>query len=159
MDKKQELWLKDPQIGIHRERKKKPELWLPDVITIGFDKQYFAENDLIKKIKKMSDTVNERTIWKKVFKENEHVYLVSRVELIANPTNKMAFNTFLTENVYNPQYTNKFVAFVNGKFEGVDEDRSKLVKEMYDKFGNVETYVGKVTLSQEIKIIDSPERY
>ncbi len=74
-----------------------------------------------------------------------------------NTINKKAFEDFVKINLNNSEYKNHFVAFVNGKFQGVGDKRNALIGKMYDKFGNVDMYVDKVTDEKEIVIIDTPE--
>lgn len=74
-----------------------------------------------------------------------------------NAINKNAFEDFIKTNLCNPQFKNKFVAFVNGEFQDVEDKQNILIKKMYNKFGNVDMYVGKITDKKEIALIDTPE--
>ena len=71
--------------------------------------------------------------------------------------NKNAFENFVNTNLHNPQFKDKFVAFVNGEFQDVGDKRNMLIEKTYDKFGNVDMYVGKVTDQKKIILIDTPE--
>ena len=73
-----------------------------------------------------------------------------------NTVNKKAFEDFVKINLNSSEYKNRFVAFVNGKFQGVGDKRNTLIGKMYDKFGNVDMYVDKVTDEKEIVLIDTP---
>lgn len=64
--------------------------------------------------------------------------------------NVIAFESFLKENIDNVQYHDKYVAFVNGNLQGVDDKRVNLIKLMYERFGNVKMIVEKVTEKQEV---------
>ncbi len=74
-----------------------------------------------------------------------------------NVENKNAFEDFLRAHLDDPAYKNKFIAFVNGKFQAVGDKRNALIDEMYDKFGNVDMYVDKVTDHKQVILIDTPE--
>ena len=80
-----------------------------------------------------------------------------RTYLYSKNTNKQKSEDFVKINLNNSEYKNHFVAFVNGKFQGVGDKRNALIGKMYDKFGNVDMYVDKVTDEKEIVIIDTPE--
>ena len=71
--------------------------------------------------------------------------------------NKGAFDDFVKRNLDNPRFRNKFVAFVDGRYQGVESKENVLIMQMYDRFGNVHMYVGKVTDQEEIVLIDTPE--
>ena len=74
-----------------------------------------------------------------------------------NVENKNAFERFLRSHLDNPEYKNKFAAFVNGKFQAIGDKRNALIDEMYDKFGNVDMYVDRVTDHKQVILIDTPE--
>ena len=74
-----------------------------------------------------------------------------------NIENKNSFNDFVNTNLNNPQFKNKFVAFVDGKFQDSGDKRNALIDKMYDKFGNVDMYVDKVTDQKKVILIDTPE--
>ena len=157
MNKSQKYWNADSEHQI-LIRKQESQSWLQDVVTIAFDKKYFDERNVLEKIKKIKDFSEERTIWKNELKEEEPVFFISKERDSILLDNETEFKKFVSDNIYNPSFTNKFIVFVNGKFSGVDENRTKLIQKIYDEHGNIEIYVGKVTLNQEIKIIDSPEK-
>lgn len=89
-----------------------------------------------------------------MFEPKSDNILTSKFGVLDNET---AFEQFKERNLNNPKYTGKYVAFVNGKLEGMDEIENRLVKKIYNKFGNVEMFVGKVVLESESHIIDTPE--
>ncbi len=74
-----------------------------------------------------------------------------------NIKNKNAFEDFVKTNLENPQFKNKFVAFVDGEFQNSGDKRNALIEKMYDKFGNVDMYVDKVTDQKKVVLIDTPE--
>ena len=74
-----------------------------------------------------------------------------------NIENKNAFEAFTKINLNNLQYKDKFVAFVNGEFQGISNKKNALIEKMYDKFGNVDMYVDKITDQREIILMDTPE--
>ncbi len=74
-----------------------------------------------------------------------------------NVKNKSAFDDFIKTNLENPKFKNKFVAFVNGEFQDIGDKRNALIEKMYDKFGNVDMYVDKVTDQKKVIVIDTPE--
>ena len=74
-----------------------------------------------------------------------------------NTRNEIAFNEFLKTHLNDPKYKNKFVAFVNGKLQDVGNKKNALIEKIYDKFGNVDMYVDRVTHQKEIILIDTPE--
>ena len=71
--------------------------------------------------------------------------------------NENVFNDFLKNHLDDPKYKNKFVVFVNGKLQDTGNVRSALAKKMYDQFGNVNMYVGKITDRIETVRISTPE--
>ncbi len=73
-----------------------------------------------------------------------------------NIQNKSAFENFAKNNFNNSQFKDKFVAFVNGEFQDAGYKKNALIKKMYDKFGNVDMYVHKIT-GQKMVLIDTPE--
>ena len=71
--------------------------------------------------------------------------------------NKIAFYDFKENNLENPRFKDKFVAFVNGKFQDVGDKENALIGKMYDKFGSVPMYVGKITDKKEFVFIATLE--
>ena len=74
-----------------------------------------------------------------------------------NTKNKNAFDDFIKTNLDNPKFKNKFVAFVNGKFQDIGDKRNALIEKMYNEFGNVDMYVDKVTDQRKVILIDTPK--
>ena len=72
-----------------------------------------------------------------------------------NMPNEIAFKSFVKDNLNNSEFKNRFVVFVHGEFQGVSDDKGELVKKMYDKFGNVVMYVGRVTDKKNIVLLDT----
>ena len=61
-----------------------------------------------------------------------------------NYDNRKAFEAFVVKHAKDPEFKDKYVAFVHGKYEGSDESMHSLICRMYDKFGNVAMYVDSV---------------
>lgn len=80
-----------------------------------------------------------------------------KIDIITTVDNETAFNQFRNANLHNPEYMEKYVAFVNGSYQGVNEKRSDLVKEIYKRFGNIKMFVEKVSNEEEELLFDSPE--
>ena len=74
-----------------------------------------------------------------------------------NSKNKRVFEDFVKTHLDNPEYAGKYAAFVDGHFQKCSIDKIDLVKEMYDKFGNIEMYVGKIASPKTTIVIDTPE--
>ncbi len=74
-----------------------------------------------------------------------------------NSGNKKAFEDFVEMHLDNPEYADKYAVFVDGCFQKHGINQIDLVKEMYDKFGNIEMYVGKISSSKTTIIMDTPE--
>jgi hypothetical protein len=56
-------------------------------------------------------------------------------------------------------YSNKFVAIINGKIADSDSDRSALVERVYSRFGYIPLYIGQVTTTQKrYRRLPSPRR-
>lgn len=77
---------------------------------------------------------------------------------ISNNENQQAYDLFVKDNHDNVTLQEKYVVFVNGKFEKIGNNYKELVKKMYEKHGNVEMYVGRVSGKKDIAIISSPRR-
>ena len=89
--------------------------------------------------------------------ELQHISASSKLTSNENIENKNAFTDFVQTNLDNPKFKNKFVAFVNGIFQDVGDKRNALIEKMYDKFGNVDMYVDKITAQKKVILIDTPE--
>jgi len=88
MNKFQKDWKEDSeQVTLVREKELQP--WLPDVVTITFDKKYFDETNVVEQIKKIKDFSEERTIWKNELKEEEPVFFISKEETSVSHSNEM----------------------------------------------------------------------
>ncbi len=74
-----------------------------------------------------------------------------------NSKNKRAFEDFIQTHLQNPEYVGKYVVFVDGHFQKHGIDKIALVKEMYDKFGNIEMYIAKISSPKTTIVIDTPE--
>lgn len=58
----------------------------------------------------------------------------------------------------NEQIRGKFIAVLDGRIVGIDENDRKLAKRVYDSHGYRPIYIGKVTETRRIVEIPSPER-
>jgi len=58
---------------------------------------------------------------------------------------KKVFGQLKAQFLKEGKYVDQYIAIVHEKLEGVGDDNAKLVREMYDKFGYIPLYVGKVT--------------
>ena len=68
-----------------------------------------------------------------------------------------AFQKFKDELIKDPGYNGKFMAVFQGAVIGCDEDKGKLVKSVYDRYGYVPVYVDKVTPGGRRVEVPSPE--
>jgi hypothetical protein len=64
--------------------------------------------------------------------------------------NEASYDNFVKNHLNDPEYKDRFVAFVNGKLQGVDDKESTLAKKVYDKCGHVDMYIGKVSTQKII---------
>ena len=62
-----------------------------------------------------------------------------------NMKNKEAFDVFRKANLNNPEFRGKFVAFIDCKFAGVDEERCPLLLRLDEKFGSVDMHLDQIT--------------
>ena len=113
-------------------------------------KFYFKE---INTISKWSSIMMERHVARKKLATD------SKGRLSYSTNNKDAFENFVKNNVHNPQFSGKYVVFVDGCLQGVSDTEIDLVKKIYKKFGNIEMYVGCVSQNMQIELIESPELY
>ena len=74
-----------------------------------------------------------------------------------NSKNKRAFEDFVKTHLQNPEYAGKYAVFIDGHFQKYGVDKITLVKEMYDKFGNIEMYIDKISSLKTTIVIDTPE--
>lgn len=130
--------------------------WFQDYIIIGLDKSCYNTDEIILKLQEPKLS-HELKVWKLKTQEQEDVLLFSKKRVSTILDNESSFKHFVQLNYDNPEYQNKFVAFVNGSFADVDESESKLVEKIYNNIGNVEMFVGKVTLEEQEDIVDTPE--
>jgi hypothetical protein len=100
----------------------------------------------------------------KLHKYTNQLYMLTQPQELTNipnvtttNPNKIAFEKFIQEHLHEEEYRNKYVAFVNGQFQKSGNIRNQLVKEMYDKFGNVPMFVEKVSVNRREILLDTPE--
>lgn len=67
------------------------------------------------------------------------------------------FLKMLSELVQDPKYKGKYVAIFQGSIVGCDEDKGKLAKAVYEKYGYVPIYIGMVTMGERRVEVPSPE--
>ncbi len=122
-----------------------------------FELQTYLDNVIIRKHTGILDLVID------LYRQNGGQHPLApdghiRAETNTPETNKTAFEKFLKENINNPKYRNKYVGFVNGNIEDyVSSSEGDLIRKIYNKYGNVEMYVGKISEIQDIWVIDMPE--
>ena len=73
-----------------------------------------------------------------------------------NTNDEDAFKTFKAEYINDPKFRDKFVAFVNGKFQDIGDDELELIEAMNDKFGDVEMFVGMISKHENIERLHTP---
>lgn len=146
-------WYPRPQLEIVR---KEPKQWFADFYTIALYKQDFDIKD-VEKVQQIT-CVDKNIYWKQIpIKSEKDVFFAFKSDSSTHNSNQTEFDRFLIVNFDNPKYKDRYVVFVNGVFQGVDDVENKLVKKIHEEFGNVEMYVGKITLESDIHIIDTPE--
>ena len=72
-----------------------------------------------------------------------------------NSKNKNAFDAFVKTHLQNPEYVDKYAVFVDGHFQKCGVDMIALAKEIYEKFGNVEMHIGKISSQKTIFVMDT----
>lgn len=124
------------------------------IIIISEGMAYFEKNEL---------RPTQRTaIYLNEFKSLlEHFQLRATKDKMVYPTlvrkdDKQIFKELKPQLMKQPKYVGKYVAIVKGKMEGVGENKNQLAKEMYQNFGNVEMFIGKVESESIAGIIKSP---
>lgn len=90
-------------------------------------------------------------IWKNVRMPTRNVYTSTK-----NMENRIAFNKFKAEHIDDPEFKGRFVAFVNGEFQGVGNKKETLVESMYDRFGNVPMYVSVISSRKRVVRLRTP---
>ena len=90
-------------------------------------------------------------IWKKAKVHTRSVYTSTK-----NMENKIAFNKFKAGHIDDPEFKDKFVAFVNGEFQSVGDRKETLVESMYDRFGNVPMYVSVISNCKRVVRLRTP---
>jgi len=126
------------------------------VIVVSERMAYFEKNEL--------RSPQRSVIYLNEFKSLlEHFQLRATKEKMVNPTlvkknDQQIFKELKPQLIVQPEFVGKYVAIIKGKMEGVGENKNQLAKEMYQKFGNVEMFVGNVSLKTHVGTIDTPER-
>ncbi|MBS7628334.1 hypothetical protein KEJ36_06010 [Candidatus Bathyarchaeota archaeon] len=59
--------------------------------------------------------------------------------------------------IQNPDYSGKYVAVFKGTIIGSDEDKGKLAKSVYERYGYIPIYIDKVALGERRIEVPSPE--
>lgn len=70
-----------------------------------------------------------------------------------NAVNINAFHRFVSEHKDDPEFKDKYVAIVNGRYQKTGASKASLVQDMYDRFGYVKMCVGKVTTKPRVLYI------
>lgn len=73
-----------------------------------------------------------------------------------NTKNEDAFKKFKTEHINDPEFKDRFVAFVKGEFQDVGDDELKLIEAMDEKFGDVEMFVDTISKDKKIERLRTP---
>jgi len=155
--KDKQQWKTPRKPIITQIRRKEPVNWLQDNIVLAFDKESHNAKDILRVIQQQPEFSKKISLWNIFEVEGEEVYKISHMKDPILVDNETAFKQFKKDNLQNPQYAEKYVAFVNGSYEGVDESESKLVEKIYEDFGNVEMFVGKISSAEQEEVIDTPE--
>jgi len=74
-----------------------------------------------------------------------------------NAENRKAFGDFVKAHLDDPELKDRFVAFVNGEFQGAGDAENALIEKIYGAFGNVDMYVGRVSNHRKTVLIDTYE--
>ncbi|MBS7648070.1 hypothetical protein KEJ17_00255 [Candidatus Bathyarchaeota archaeon] len=68
-----------------------------------------------------------------------------------------AFQRARDKLVQDPSYRGKYVAFFQGTLVGCDDDKGKLAKSIYEKYGYVPIYIDRVATTERRVEVPSPE--
>lgn len=68
---------------------------------------------------------------------------------------KKSFNKFKNYCLRNNWLEGKYAIFVHGKLEAIGDYHSYLVKQMYEKYGNITMYVGEITKIKRVCLIET----
>ena len=79
---------------------------------------------------------------------------MNRKEDISFNKSEKAFKKFVRKYANNKDFKDKYVGFYDGEFVAIMDWEGTIVKHIYDKFGNVPCYVGKITNEKRICIIE-----
>ena len=71
--------------------------------------------------------------------------------------NKAAFKEFVKNNLHDPKFRNRYAIFAHGDLQDVGDDELELIQKTYERFGDVDMYVGKVSERRRV-LLESPER-
>lgn len=67
------------------------------------------------------------------------------------------FDKFVYLHKDDPEVSGKYVAFVHGKYQKCGASQNDLIREMNEKFGDVDMIVGKVTARPDTTVMHTPE--
>lgn len=65
-----------------------------------------------------------------------------------------SFDKFKTICLANHWLLGKYVVFVHGDIEAIGESERDLVKQTYEKYGNITMCCGKITSKKEVNVIE-----
>ncbi|MEM2926583.1 MAG: hypothetical protein QXO94_03875 [Candidatus Bathyarchaeia archaeon] len=68
-----------------------------------------------------------------------------------------AFCKMKNKLIQDPNYNGKYVAVFQGNIIGSDEDKGKLAKNVYERYGYIPIYIDKVALGERRIEVPSPE--
>lgn len=144
---------------ILKQSKSELQNWLQDSVVVAFDKESFTKGEILASIKTHPKFSMRFSNWNVIEREGEQIFCVmlKEAEAVTENINRIAFKQFLEENLHNLEYMDKYVAFVNGVLQDSSEVEVELVKKMYEKFGDVDMHIGKVSAEIQSGMIESPE--
>jgi len=68
-----------------------------------------------------------------------------------------AFLKIRDELIADPSYKGKYVAVLQGAIVGCDEEKGRLAKNVYEKYGYIPIYIDKVVTDRRLVEVPSPE--
>jgi len=68
-----------------------------------------------------------------------------------------AFNRVRDKLIRDPNYSGKYVAFFQGAIVGCDDDKGRLVQNVYERYGYIPVYIDRVAAGERRVEVPSPE--
>ena len=72
-----------------------------------------------------------------------------------NDKNQQAYELFIKNNPNAGTLEKKYVAFVNGKLEEFGDSERELFIKIYDKYGDIDMWLGRTSGEKDVCVIDS----